>query len=488
MSFVSLEFIIFFPVVLLFNYFTKGILKSLLLLISSLYFYMTLMRQNSAFLFVLLITAYAGLLFYGVIKNQKGRKYLLFINLLVVLIFLSVSKYLPFFNEITEFLAGKTIVKTNVLPSLLGLSYVVFQLISYNLDVYNNKIKAEKNILHYLNYILFFPKIISGPIERAGYILPQLKENGKLKPEVFIKGLKYFIFGFALKVVIADRLGFAVDRVFQNLESFNSADTLLSVLFYTFQLYTDFYGYSLMAIGTSNMLGIVMINNFHMPFFSKSISEFWKRWHISLSFWLRDYLFLTLSYYLVRKAMIMKTSIKPEKISYVTATFIAMLVCGIWHGPKLTFVLWGIIHAFFMIFSFVTKSYRRKLLKKSGINQKSTFMDVSRTVFVFALLVFSFAVFRSENIEQFVNIMANIFSFNVKNHSKLMFYNSADYYISLVSVCLLVILEFVQYSKDRGEYKYQVTELITVPVLILLIAAIFLFGKFGEIDFIYFKF
>lgn len=397
-------------------------------------------------------------------------------------------KYAEFILSNIFSITGINIVSISSPFIFIAISYVIIQLIGYFIDVYYKRIVIEKNFLNFSFFILFFPKIISGPIERGAGLLPQLRIISGINYKLFIDGLKIFIYGYFFKVVIADRLSIAVNNVYNAPNNFNSLQILTSIFFFSFQIYTDFLSYSYMAVGTSKMLGFNITNNFHLPFLSQSISEFWKRWHISLSFWLRDYLFLPISYWFIRKLNNFKFHLgKSENYSYIFATFITMTLCGLWHGPKWTFVAWGIIHSVLLVISFITRKQRKHILRFFDIKSNSLFLKYLRMLFIFTIVTFTFVFFRANSIDEAVIIFEGILSF--RSHSiTTLFFNLNDLFISIFMVFAILITEIIQYKFDNNKYSFQIYELINTPMLLIILIFIFLLGKFGESDFIYFKF
>ncbi len=490
MEFISLEFLIFFPIVVALNYLVKGKTKIVILTIISFYYYMTFARQYSLVLLLLLVYCYFLSYSFTFFKKDIQRKILLLLSVSSFIIILIYFRYLSFVVENIElFLNIKLRVSTSPF-FFFGISYIIFQLIGYFIDIYYNRIKVEKNFFNFALFLLFFPKINSGPIERGIKMLPQFHNDNiyNIDFKSIKDGLKMFIWGYFSKVVISDRLSIAVNRVFSDSSGFDHIQILIAIIFFTLQVYTDFMGYTFMALGTSKMLGFNLTNNFHLPFFSQSIGDFWKRWHISLSFWLRDYLFLPLSY----KSIKILNNIKHligirENYAYILATFVTMGICGIWHGPKWTFLIWGLIHAVYLVISFLTKSYRKKFLKMIGFNSKSTFMIIFRMVFVFTLISLSFVFFRANTVNEAFLVINNLFINSSSNNSGLFFYN-IDLYISFGMIAFLFLVEYIQYKRDNNKFTYQIHDVLNLGMILLVIIFIVYFGKFGESDFIYFKF
>lgn len=484
MSFVSLEFIIFLSIAITLNYLFKGSLRKVVLLFISFYFYSTFTKY-SFFIFIFAFVIYSYAIFISFIKLKSLKRFILYLQMISLVIFFIYFKYLGFLSGIVISFSGKSFIPDNPIFSFIGVSYIMFQSIGYLMDVYYERLTVERNILDFSLLIVYFPKLISGPIEKPKNFLQQLNfESYSIDSILFTKGIKYFVYGFFVKSVIADRLSFPVTRFFTNPDGFDSLHSQITVFLYSFQLYTDFMAYSLMALGISYMLGIEIINNFNLPFFSKSISDFWKRWHISLSNWLRDYIFLPLNYSILRPgSFFFKIFKRPEKFSYSVTTLITMLICGIWHGANWTFVLWGLLHGFFMVFGFLTKKIRKSVLIKLGLN-KTAISEIFKIVITFILVTFAFIFFRADSVSHAFKIILNIFSFTNFN-TEFWFYNINDFHTSIIFLSLFIIFELVQFL--NGDNK-KLADYLNIYVMTILIFLIIIFGKFGENDFLYFKF
>ncbi len=255
----------------------------------------------------------------------------------------------------------------------IGISFYTFQALGYVLDVYNKRILAEKSIIHYTLFVSFFPQIFSGPISKAGELLPQIKKENKFNYQQGVQGLKYLLWGMFLKLVLADRLRLYVDKVYADYDLYSGGTCVLSAIFYSLQIYGDFAGYSLMAIGVAKTLGFDLINNFKRPYFSVSITDFWRRWHISLSRWLKDYVYIPLG------------GSRCSKTRNYWNIFVTFLVSGIWHGANWTFIIWGIIHGFVQIIE--------KFLGINKIEPKG-FIRFIRIAFTFTIVTLAWVFFR----------------------------------------------------------------------------------------------
>ena len=279
----------------------------------------------------------------------------------------------------------------------MGISFYTFQTLSYTIDVYNGKTPVQNHLGIFAVYVSFFPQLVAGPIERSRHLLPQFYVEHKFSYNRVKYGLQQMLWGFFKKVVIADRLAIVVDGVYNNLDNYSGFSLVVATLFFTFQIYCDFSGYSDIAIGSARVMGFELIDNFKRPYFSKSISEFWRRWHISLSTWFRDYLYIPLG------------GNRVVKWRWYYNLFITFLVSGFWHGANWTFLVWGALHGTYLIMAIVLikpKEYILNMLNlKGGLIHK-----IYRVTFTFALVVFAWIFFRANNISDAFYVINNMFS------------------------------------------------------------------------------
>ncbi len=342
MLFSTSTFWVFFAVVVILlqsNYiWVKSLkLQNLLLLFASYYFYGYWDYRFLAL--IVLVSSQTFLASHLMVRFQHLKKSILFLSLALNICVLGYFKYAAFF--VSEFLLAFDIQDSFSLENIIlpvGISFYIFQSFTYVLDVYNCKIKAEKNPINYFTFIAFFPQLVAGPIERASSLLPQFRSLKRIKLNYFYDGIKIIIIGLFLKIFIADNIGKDVDFIFANYQDFNGGTLLLGALGFTFQIYGDFCGYSLIAIGVAKIMGFDLMRNFDTPYFSTSIQDFWRRWHISLSSFFRDYVYIPLGGGRVREWKV--------KRNLVTTFFIS----GIWHGANWTFMVWGLIHGFLLVF------------------------------------------------------------------------------------------------------------------------------------------
>lgn len=376
---------------------------------------------------------------------------------------LCVYKYMPFFLKHGGFSQwqAERLLRNLVMP--VGLSFYLFQAIGYLIDVYKKSSQAEKNFIHLSCYLAFFPKLVSGPIEREQDFLPQLRELGKvtLKDRGRLStALTYMLWGYFMKMVVADRLAVTVNQIFARPELFDSFWLVIGVFFYTIQIYCDFAGYSYIAIGCARIFGIRLVENFKAPYLASNITEFWRRWHISLSTWLRDYIYIPLGGN--RKGFSRKC----------INTMIVFLICGMWHGAGFHFVVWGLLHG---MYSVIEVLVRRQGWKVRG-GKAITFIEVA----------FAWIFFRADNLEATIRYIAEMFTSGIHPES----WNQAVEMLQLstVEIALIILGIAVIWLIDElcSRRKLQLPVLIQYKqnavryfVFYLLIIAIFIFGMYG---------
>ncbi len=411
--------------------------------------------------------------------NQTKRKILLWISIFVNLGFLGFFKYYNFFldNFITAFSFFGTEIKANSLNIILpvGISFYTFQTISYTIDVYKRKLEPTKDFIAFSAFVSFFPQLVAGPIERASHLLPQFYKERKFNYTLAVDGMRQILWGLFKKIVIADNCAEFANQIFNNSTDMNGSTLVLGALFFTFQIYGDFSGYSDIAIGTSRLFGFDLMRNFNFPYFSRDIAEFWRRWHISLSTWFRDYLYIPLG------GSRGGTWIK------VRNTFIIFIVSGFWHGANWTFIVWGALNAIYFLPLLLTKNNRNNL---NIIAQGKNFPNItefSLMLLTFSLTVFAWIFFRANNIEHALSYISEIFSSSLFSLPKF-----AGMSRALITISLVALFTLIEW-KGREE-QYAIANLglkwkrpLRYAMYYLIIIAIFWFGG-KEQQFIYFQF
>lgn len=475
MLFNSFNFLIFFPVVCLIYWaLPKNVLRNLFLLIASYYFYA---NWNPSFALVLLgvtlVTYWGGqVLETDEKKNVNGcskRKKLVWLFALLGFLPLLVFKYYNFLNDSIS--AGFASVGLHFsLPGLnwaipVGISFFTFQAIGYMLDVYHGRFKAEKNILDYLLFVSFFPVILAGPIQRAKNLIPQLKEKHILLSDDVTFGLRMMVWGFFMKLCVADRLGTYVDSVFNNLTMHNGTSISIASVFYTIQIYGDFAGYSLVALGCARILGFRLPENFRRPYFSATFKEFWKRWHIALSSWFGDYLYIPLG------------GNRVKYWRYLLNLMIVFLVSGLWHGAAWTFVIWGGIHGLYLIGEALWwKRFGKKEYTK-------WYIKLPKILFVFVLVNLAWVFFRASTIDSAFMAISKMFT----NFGSPFIYPMAMIF-GILSTFILFVKDYADEFHPKWKLLNSSNDFVSVITTAVLIVFIFLFGVLDSSQFIYFQF
>lgn len=486
MLFNSLHFALFFPVVFLLYWLaTKGKLKSqnILLLVASYFFYAC---WDYRFLFLLMFSTlldyFTGLKMSDA-KNKASKRFWFWLSICINLGFLGVFKYFNFFAESFADLLSLFGLQTNywtlqvILP--VGISFYTFHGLSYVIDVYNNKIKPERNFIDYALFVGFFPLLVAGPIERATHLLPQIKKERKFEYSAAIDGLKQILWGLFKKIVIADNCAEYANYIFNNSADLSGSTLVLGAVFFAFQIYGDFSGYSDIALGTARLLGIDLLRNFAFPYFSRDIAEFWRRWHISLSSWFKDYLYIPLG------------GSKGGTWMKVRNTFIIFLVSGFWHGANWTFIVWGFLNALYIMPSILFNTNRNNLDIVAAGKLLPSIKELLLMMITFALTVFAWIFFRADNLQHAISFISGIFSSSLFQMPDLQaFVGSQNHpYIMFVFLFVFMLMEWLgreqKYALQALALKWPKPLRVTFYYCMAMI--IFLFaGK--EQQFIYFQF
>ena len=397
-------------------------------------------------------------------KTFKQKKNLLILSLTLNLGLLFIFKYFNFFiRSFNEFLNITESFSLNIILPV-GISFYTFQTLSYTIDIYNNKLKPTNNIISFLTFVSFFPQLVAGPIERASNLLPQFNSLRKFNFKNSLNGISLISYGFFKKIVIADRLGIYVDSVFDNIESFNSLTLIIASLFFSFQIYCDFSGYSLIARGLAKLLGFDLMVNFNKPYLSTTLRDFWKKWHISLSTWFRDYLYIPLG----------GSNDTFLKVCY--NLFIVFIISGIWHGANWTFIFWGAFHGLFLI--------TERILKRFSILKLVTLPKILKILTVFLIVNFLWVFFRAQSIDEALIFFNKILELDFSLNQNIIFAYKGP--INLILSIMLIIFLLVSYCLPNDlNFKKPNTHLLFNFILVLVI--LFL-GINGQNEFIYFQF
>ena len=478
MLFNSLDFAIFLPIVFLLYWFVaqKNLkLQNALIVLASYVFYGWWdWRFLSLIIFSTVVDYLVGQKL-RVEEKQSKRKVLLWTSIIVNLGFLGFFKYYNFFleNFVDAFSLFGMQINANSLNIILpvGISFYTFQTLSYTIDVYKKKLEPTKDFIAFSAFVCFFPQLVAGPIERATNLLPQFYKKRTFEYHKAVDGMRQILWGLFKKVVIADNCAEFANQIFNNSADMNGSTLVLGAIFFTFQIYGDFSGYSDIAIGTSRLFGFDLKQNFATPYFSRDIAEFWRRWHISLSTWFRDYLYIPLGG--SRGGTWMK----------VRNTFAIFLVSGFWHGANWTFIIWGALNAIYFLPLLLTNNNRKSLGVVAEGKLLPSFRELFAMLITFILTVFAWIFFRAENLSHAFSYVGGIFSETIFQ------YPTAGSKKILLPVFLFMIIEWFGRENDFGiqniGFKWnRIYRLLFYYILIILIY--FNSGK-GQ-EFIYFQF
>lgn len=481
MLFNSLDFLIFFPIVVFLYFSMPHKHRWLLLLICSYYFYMSWKAEYAILIIVSTVIDYiVGIKIYES-KTQKDKNMFLGLSLLSNLGMLFVFKYFNFFSDSARIILQKFAIPLDPLTIKVllpvGISFYTFQALSYTIDIYRGKMKPQKHLGIFALYISFFPQLVAGPIERARDLLPQFLEKHYFDYKKATDGLKQMLWGFFKKVVIADRLSLVVNTVYNDPTNYTGIPLILATFFFAFQIYCDFSGYSDIAIGAAKVMGFKLTENFKRPYFSRSLSEFWKRWHITLCTWFKDYLYIPLGGN--------RVSVPRWYLNLLTV----FIVSGLWHGANLTFVIWGALHGFYLIFEIITKPFKDKVLKITKLNGLPRLVQIMEIGLTFALVNIGWIFFRANNIGDAIYILSHLLNGLSLNFSGI---DIGIGWVNMVMIFLIIgLMEFVHMIQENGgmmQFLDNKPVILRWAIYLTIMIFIVLFGVFDETPFIYFQF
>ena len=482
MLFNSLDFAIFLPIVFLLYWFVaqKNLkLQNALIVLASYVFYGWWdWRFLSLIIFSTVVDYLVGQKL-RVEEKQSKRKVLLWISILVNLGFLGFFKYYNFFleNFVDAFSLFGMQINANSLNIILpvGISFYTFQTLSYTIDVYKKKLEPTQDFIAFSAFVCFFPQLVAGPIERATNLLPQFYKKRTFEYHKAVDGMRQILWGLFKKVVIADNCAEFANQIFNNSADMNGSTLVLGAIFFTFQIYGDFSGYSDIAIGTSRLFGFDLKQNFATPYFSRDIAEFWRRWHISLSTWFRDYLYIPLGG--SRGGTWMK----------VRNTFAIFLVSGFWHGANWTFIIWGALNAIYFLPLLLTNNNRKNLGVVAEGKYLPSLSELFAMLTTFALTVFAWIFFRAENLNHAISYIGGIFSKSIISIPD--FSGKTD---AIENLMLIIVFLLIEWVGRNYEYALKIIKLRPFYqqylFLYILILIMMFFMHTGEKEFIYFQF
>lgn len=473
MTFVSLEFGIFITMVLIIFWLLKSSFycQKILLLVSSNIFYG---YYNYHFLFILnftIITDFISGILINKTKNSLIKKLILITAITISLLLMFYFKYFNFLIQILNDSFNLNILKFNILLPV-GISFYTFHGISYLIDVYNKKTNSESNFLNYALFVSYFPLLVAGPIERANNLLHQFKiEINKFNYYSFVNGLQLILIGFFKKIVLSDNLSIFVDGIYLNSNNYNGSTILIGTFLFAFQIYFDFSGYSDIASGLARLFGQKLVINFNFPYLTKSIIEFWQKWHISLSNFFRDYIYIPMG----GKAN--------KNNHYIRNILLVFVVSGVWHGANLNFIIWGIYHGIlYLISKFILKTFKTPM--------KNNYFNAAAYLLNFILISFGWIFFRSENINQSIDIIKKIFSLEIFGIPY--FQNGSLCFPFIFLSLLFLVFEYIAKS-ERLDSPIYLIQKIKNPIsrnmfYYLVIFLILYLGNYEKNSFIYFQF
>ncbi|WP_396211726.1 MBOAT family O-acyltransferase [Flavobacterium sp.] len=476
MVFNSFNFLLFLPIVFaLYWILAKSSSKSqnLLLLVSSYFFYAC---WDYRFLFLLMFSTFLDY-FTGIkmheAATQNGKKFWFWLSIGINLGFLGIFKYYNFFiSSFQELLEGFGF-QANfwtisvILP--VGISFYTFHGLSYVIDIYNDKIKPEKNIVDYSVFVSFFPLLVAGPIERATHLLPQIQRERHFDYYKAVDGLRQILWGLFMKVVVADNCATVVNEVFEKQESLNAGSLFVGAIFFAFQIYGDFSGYSNIALGTARLFGVELLRNFNYPYFSRDIAEFWRRWHISLSSWFKDYLYIPLG------------GSKGGIWMQVRNTIIIFVVSGFWHGANWTFIIWGALNALYILPLVIFKLNRNNTNIVAENSVLPTVKEIVQIGITFILTTIAWVFFRAETVTEAWLYVVKIFNYKAYG------FPQVDLK-PFIYIIILIFVEWIQRKKAHGLELSTIKYTFIRWIIYLLVFVLILFFGASSDSFIYFQF
>ena len=489
MLFNSLDFAFFFPIVFILYWILsqKLSLRNLLILISSYVFYGW---WDWRFLFLIVISSLVD--FYvgqqlDKTEDAKKRKMYLYLSLFVNLGFLVYFKYTNFFIDtfVESFrLFGKTLeVSTLNIILPVGISFYTFQTLSYTIDIYRKQLKPTKDPIAFFAFVAFFPQLVAGPIERAAHLLPQFYKTYKFNYNLVKSGLLLIAFGLFKKMVIADRAALYVNEVYNNPGNYEGVETIIATVLFAFQIYCDFSGYSDIAIGSARTMGFDLMKNFDSPYLSKSITEFWRRWHISLSTWFRDYVYIPLG------------GSRNGKYKTYFNLFIVFLVSGLWHGAAMTFVIWGVIHGLIIVLEKAISKPKETFFQKLKINKDNLSNKLFFVFITFTIVCFAWVFFRANSFTDSQIIVSSFFNNNFYelfgDQLYLIGLKENEFSLLILTIIGLFIVERFNRKQSLVAKLNQQALLFRWTVYVCIALFITIFGVYGDeiaSEFIYFQF
>lgn len=496
MLFNSLQFLIFFPIVCLIYFAIPQKIKWIWLLAASYYFYMCWNPKYALLMLTSSVITWLSGIFISKFDNLENKKQgdtlkkitvaASFISNLAILFFF---KYFDFaidnINYILKSFNMQLITPAFDIILPVGISFYTFQALGYTIDVYRKDVKPEKNPFRYMLFVSFFPQLVAGPIERSKNLIHQLREEHHFEAKNFKSGLLLMLWGYFQKLVIADRVAIAVNAVYNNHSDFGSIELIIATMLFALQIYCDFSSYTDIARGAARIMGFRLMENFQQPYFSRSIAEFWRKWHISLSGWFRDYLYIPLG------------GNKKGKVRKYVNVMIVFLASGLWHGASWNFVIWGFLHGIYQVLGGITLSARKRICRSLSIDRNTHYHHFVQRIIVFILVCFGWIFFRANSISDAFGIIKSIAAFNpwgLTNGALLnMGLDSYQWIVVLLSTFFLAAVSTSRYYRINPIEKLLKTNIIfRWTCIFIFLFIVLIFGIYGpgydESQFIYFQF
>jgi alginate O-acetyltransferase complex protein AlgI len=489
MIFNSFIYLIFLSVIGIAYYIFPGRIRWVLLLIASIGYYLSFIPVFLLLLIGIVFVNYFLARWLAKVSNEKSNSLLILIIILNILI-LAFFKYfnllfpanhvqLYIFNPFSQ----SDPINKMLLP--LGLSYLTFTVLSYQIEVKRKTIQPEKHFGYFSLYLLFFPRIAQGPIERPQHLIPQLHQSNSFNYVTIVEGLKLMLWGYFKKLVVADRLAIYVNAVYNNSEHHNGSSFILATVFFAFQIYADFSGYTDIALGSAKLFGFNLTNNFKRPYFATSIQDFWNRWHITFSTWLRDYIFLPFAYFLSNRMKKQKYFfVSTDKWIYLITIMVTFAICGIWHGVGWTYLIWGILFGIYLTYTNWTKNLQKRIRKQFHIKKTSPYYIIYKILLTFILVLFTWIFFRSETTQEAFYIIKSIFT-----SCGQLFVDFPTFVYGIGGILILLFSEYNHEYKTESPLPFTTNHWIKETLLYgSLVIIILLVGVFDGSQFIYFQF
>ncbi len=483
MLFNSIEFLLFFPVVVICFFLMKQKYRSTFLLLASCWFYMAFIPAYILIVAFTTVIVYFAALLVDRYEADRSKRRLIFVTTIVMnIITIIIFKYLGFFTETVNFFGTGIGLPTVVLPEIIlpiGISFHTFQAMGYLMDVYMGKDKPEKNFITYAVFLMYFPQLVAGPIERARNLIDQFKYEHFISYDNISQGGRMMLWGMFKKVVVADNLSMFVDHIYGDVTTKGPAVLWVGIVFFAFQIYCDFSGYSDIAIGAAKIMGFNLMRNFDTPYYAATVTDFWRRWHISLSTWFRDYIYIPLG------------GNRVSKPRWVLNQMITFGISGIWHGANWTFVVWGLLNGLYLTVGKLTLDFREKIKKVTGYAKIPVLPGIIGTAVTFYIVCMTWIFFRAGSFGDAFYIIRQVTTIIPDFTLIPGAFPSIPSSRLIISFGAIILLFAVEFFVRGSDFKTAVGKLPAPARIIsygLLLSVIVLFGAYDNKSFIYFQF